>query len=141
MNGWEYEFGASGFDALHFIQEHPGEEFEEMKRMSPELWWIVLNSRCPHCGMDGIKVGGTFRVPKQAGDKGWKEVRRSSDQGEQFSYCLKAEEEKELKREARRVREREGGKEDWLWEKRNRMQALGLLKRSSLEPDMVGVLI
>lgn len=110
--------------------EEAKEESEKMGIMRPELWWRMLQSRCPGCGAPGIAVGDTFRVPAGDDEKAWAAVRTMLDEGEKFSYCVTVDEEEELRLEATRVKDRERGKEDWGMEKRRRLEALGLLRAS-----------
>ncbi|KAI0266056.1 hypothetical protein BC834DRAFT_969585 [Gloeopeniophorella convolvens] len=95
----------------------------------PELWWRVLEPRCPGCGGTGVAVGSTFRAPGARDDKGWARVERMLDEGEKFSYCMTEEEEEELQLEVDRVVAHEAGKEAWAEEKRQRLENLGLAPR------------
>ncbi|KAI0053214.1 hypothetical protein FA95DRAFT_1586238 [Auriscalpium vulgare] len=105
------------------------EGFEEIKAYCPELWWQLLESRCPGCGATGVRVGDTFRAPAVKDDKGWMEARTLLDTGEEFSYCMTAEEEAELVMEVQHVNARKEGAETWALEKRRRLEALGLVGR------------
>ncbi|KDQ60334.1 hypothetical protein JAAARDRAFT_77439 [Jaapia argillacea MUCL 33604] len=101
------------------------EDKREAKRCDADLWWIPLDRlRCPGCGKDGIPVGPTFKAPKMDDDKGWVQVRKMLDEGEEFSYCVTVEEENEAKLEAGRFLARQKNADRWEVEKRRRAEAL-----------------
>lgn len=101
------------------------EELDELRKQSPEFWWRPLGRiRCPDCGQNGQAVGSTFRAPRKADAKGWRQVQKMIDGGEKFSYCVTPKEEQELVKEGARLRHREMIDTEWRSEKQRRIGAL-----------------
>lgn len=105
------------------------EELEELRKVSPEFLRrdMQRNARCPGCGKEGRPVGGTFRACAQGDDRGWARVKEMLDTGEEFSYCVTEEEQKEVIQEGERLKE---SRRDKAWEE-ERKRRIAELKEAS----------
>ena len=107
------------------------DELEQLRKQSPVFWWRPLTQmRCPGCGKDGREVGSTFRGPGRNDKKGWEKVQSLLEKGEQFSYCVTPDEEKELVMEAARREQRRSMDTAWRIE---RQCMIDTLKRAMQE--------
>lgn len=75
-------------------------ELEGMKQICPDAWWQLLRKRCPGCGKDGRRVGGSFQPPPKHDKKTWAHIAQMLRDGGKFDSCRGAaiEAEKERRR-------------------------------------------
>lgn len=102
------------------------EELEQLRQVSPTFHWKDMrgNAHCPGCGKEGRPVGGTFRPCAKTDEKGWKQIEKMLEGGEDFSYCMTYAEQLEVIQEGRRLREKKKGEESWAIEKERRIAEL-----------------
>jgi hypothetical protein len=90
------------FDLCWGASEWSKEDVAKLRLIWPEAWdeWIVgqdtHRKRCPSCGDKVVRVGSTFRIPKQKDERAWRKVEKMIEEGEdmvaKFSYCMTFEE-------------------------------------------------
>lgn len=102
---WDYitQKGSHHFQAL--MRGDKGlseEEIEELKHLTPEVWWQRMGPCCPGCGEDGRKVGTSFEAPSRDNVGAWKKLRvwieGGGEQMERASFDLEVLKEKERQR-------------------------------------------
>ena len=117
------------------------EELVELRKVSPSAHWYDMHrgAKCPQCGKKGVSVGGTFRPCAQDDDKGWEKIKEMLEAGEDFCYCMTEEEQNEVIKEGRRLKERVKDRDAWTEEKNRRIRELKeageLGQRTKLEQE------
>lgn len=78
------------------------EEIEELKHLTPEVWWQRMGPCCPGCDKDGRKVGTSFEAPSRDDVGAWKKLRvwieGGGEQMERASFDLEVRKEKARQR-------------------------------------------
>ena len=102
------------------------EELVELRKVSPAAHWKDMNrgAKCPQCGEKGVPVGGTFRPCAKDDDKGWERIKEMLEGGEDFCYCMTEEEQNEVIKEGKRLKERVKDRDTWMEEKKRRIREL-----------------
>jgi hypothetical protein len=67
-------------------------------RWCPNLWFLVVQKRCPGCGQNAIPVGSNLRIPVKKDKKGWRQVEAwieaGADLEAKFVSCATVEQHK-----------------------------------------------
>lgn len=58
-----------------------------MKKFCPDAWWQTLHKRCPGCGKNGRRVGGSFQPPPQHDKRAWNDIAQLLQDGGKFDNC------------------------------------------------------
>lgn len=73
-----------------------------------ESWFVEVKKRCPGCAEDAVPVGSNFRIPARKDEKGWREVEKWIEAGEdlvaKFVCCVTVEQHKDRVEKAIEIR-------------------------------------
>jgi hypothetical protein len=65
----------------------------------PNIWFLVVQKRCPGCGQNAIPVGSNLRIPAKKDKKGWRQVEAwieaGADLEAKFVSCATVEQHKQ----------------------------------------------